>query len=180
MYMLFTGAPPFKGNSNKEIITKVQDGVISFTGKRWENISIIAVDLLKKMLIYNPKLRISASKALADPWFKYFENPKGDQKTEMIHCITALKEFQTSSIMKRAVLAFMAARIIDKKEERKLKAVFQHLDTNNNGTLSLNEIIEGCKSVFGEDNEIAKQNAQKIMEYNDINKTGEIDYNGYS
>ena len=178
MYILLTGSPPFTGTSKENIMRKIETGVISYTGSKWMNISNEAISLLKRMLSYNYKSRISAKAALNHPWFKCFTKNDTKNNVAMIECISTLKKFQVDSTMKKAVLSFMASHITKKSEERKLKEIFKALDKNNNGTLSLDEMTEGYKLIFNGDEAMAKAEAQRTMDAIDDNKSGEIDYNG--
>jgi len=178
MYMLLSGTPPFTGSSTERILNKVETGVISFKGPKWKKISDEAKFLVKKMLTYDYKDRISAEKALNDPWFQLYSNNAIKDPKEIIDCISTLKEFQVTSAMKKAVLSFMASNITKKEEEKKLREIFKALDKDHNGTLSLKEITEGYKLFFNGNEELARAEAQKTINAVDHNKSGEVDYNG--
>jgi calcium-dependent protein kinase len=75
LYILLSGRPPFDGNDDKEIIKKVRIGhydlnckyylyLISILAPEFKYVSKEALDLLKKMLTYDPERRISAAEAL--------------------------------------------------------------------------------------------------------------------
>lgn len=178
MYMLLSGNPPFSGASNEKIMSKVETGVVSFKGAKWEKISDEAKFLIKKMLTYNYKNRISAEKALSDPWFQMFSDSNKKDVKEIVECISTLKEFQVNSAMKKAVLSFMASHITKKEEEKRLREIFNALDKDHNGTLSMEEITEGYKLIFNGDEQLARAEAQRTINAIDHNKSGEIDYNG--
>lgn len=90
MYMLLCGYPPFNGRTEEEITKKVRLGTFTFPSKAtkvmsfnnefllaeqdWNNISIEAKLLIRKMLTYNPERRISAQEALNNPWFEKYLN----------------------------------------------------------------------------------------------------------
>ena len=58
MYILLVGEPPFNGNNDAQIRRSVLKGKFSF--KSEPKISDDAQNLIKKLLTYNPKYRISA------------------------------------------------------------------------------------------------------------------------
>ena len=180
MYMLLIGSPPFNGRSNEEIMTNVKNGSVSYTGSQWKEISNEGLCLVRKMLTQNPRARISAEKALNDPWFLVYSTKTNPNKTEVLTCIKKLRSFQAISAMKKAVLSYMAAHILSKQEEGELRDVFKMLDKDNNGLLSLDEITEGYKMLFDEDHAMARKEAIETIKNIDINNNGTIDYNGKS
>jgi calcium-dependent protein kinase len=70
LYILLSGKPPFDGNDDKEIVNSVRIGTYSLTGSEWKNITNDAKDLIKRMLTYDPALRITAEQAINHPWIK--------------------------------------------------------------------------------------------------------------
>ena len=178
MYMLLSGEPPFDGNTNEEIMKNVEAGKVSYDGPEWEKASKNSIALLKKMLAYNPKNRITAEKALRDTWFKAYEKKKITNTTQKLECIKNLRAFRVTSVMQKAVLAYMASHIITKEEEKKLRSIFMELDQKNNGFLTIEELAEGYLLLFKGDLEAAKQEARETMKRLDINNNGTIDYNG--
>lgn len=67
---MLSGRPPFDGNDDREIVKSVKIGNYTMTGPEWKNISKEAVDMIKKMLTYDPNNRISAEDALNHSWIK--------------------------------------------------------------------------------------------------------------
>jgi len=69
MYILLCGYPPFYGNSEKEIYDSVKKGSFNFPKSEWDVVSNEAKDLIKRLLEFNPKNRITAYAALQHKWF---------------------------------------------------------------------------------------------------------------
>lgn len=63
-YMLLCGKPPFDGNDDKEIISKVKKGEIFVNTPEWRKKSRDSIDLLKKLMTKDPEKRVSADTAL--------------------------------------------------------------------------------------------------------------------
>ena len=61
LYILLSGTPPFSGKNESEIMMNVQKGNFSLEGNNLKHVSDEAKDLIKQMLEYNPKNRLSAS-----------------------------------------------------------------------------------------------------------------------
>ena len=81
---MLSGRPPFDGKEDREIVRKVRIGSYDLSSKNITNESIVpefkyvsmeAIDLLKKLMTYDPDRRISAEEALKHPWItkKAFE-----------------------------------------------------------------------------------------------------------
>ncbi len=178
LYILLSGSPPFAGSSNDEIMHKVEKGIYSFSGAHWKHVSGEAINLIKRMMTYRPKKRITAEQALVDPWMANYSSKKLTGTTEVLSCIGNLRSFHARSIMHQAVLSFMAAHIINQDEEKKLRDIFTGLDKDHNGLLSENELVEGYKLLFNGDIAAAEKEARRTMQNIDVNRNGTIDYNG--
>lgn len=66
---------------------------------------------------------------------------------------------------------------MSKKEKDKLQETFKALDTNADGKLSREELIEGYKQLYGSVEQAIKE-VDIIMENVDADKNGFIDYSG--
>jgi len=74
LYFLLSGRIPFDAKNRDQMFTRIQNDMLEFRGKVWENISFEAKDLLRKLLTKNPDKRLSALEALNHDWF----NTKAD------------------------------------------------------------------------------------------------------
>ena len=176
--MLLSGNPPFTGSSNEKIMSKIESGVVTYSGPKWNRISIEAIELIKKMLTYNYKERISAKEALRSKWLDELSNEGKVPSIEIMECVKDIKNFQVNLVMKKAVLSFIASHITKKGEENKLREIFKILDKDHSGTLSVEELTEGYKLIFNGNEELAKAEAERTINAIDDDKNGEIDYNG--
>lgn len=77
LYILLCGRPPFQSKSNREILEKSARGLYTMEGEEWEGVSEEAKDLVKKMLIVDPKDRITTSSILEHPWIQMLDNSDG-------------------------------------------------------------------------------------------------------
>ncbi len=60
---------PFHGKSYQDVLMKNKDGTVNFAQSHWAFVSSEGKDLVAKMVAKNPDDRITASQALAHPWF---------------------------------------------------------------------------------------------------------------
>ena len=70
LYILLCGYPPFNGSNDEQIIKKVKEGKYRTDEEEWHSISPDAIDIINKLLQYEPNNRISAAEALQHKWIK--------------------------------------------------------------------------------------------------------------
>ncbi|KXS18906.1 Pkinase-domain-containing protein [Gonapodya prolifera JEL478] len=70
LYVLLSGCYPFWANSSKEIYEQIKDGWFPTPEENFKGVSSDALDLIKKLIVVDPKVRLSAVEALAHPWIK--------------------------------------------------------------------------------------------------------------
>jgi calcium-dependent protein kinase len=177
MYIMLTGTPPFNGRNDNEILMKVQEGIVDYELEQLKYISESATSLIKLMLTYDPKKRISAQQALEHPWFTKADFQLDPDKQQINQTIKRLNEFNIDTKLKQATLHYIAHQLISKEETEELRKVFMKLDINNDGKLSYSEIVEGYKNYFGSlQPEIE---GKMIFEKVDTDKSGFISYDEF-
>lgn len=60
LYILLSGKPPFDGDDDNEITEQVKLGKVQFSDDVWQEISDEGIELLKQMMTFDYKKRISA------------------------------------------------------------------------------------------------------------------------
>ena len=101
LYILLSGRPPFNGITDKEILDKVKQGSYSMNGKKtvlnlgpeWLVVSADAKDLIKKMLTFDHRKRISAEMVLQHPWIQKKAMQKVDEQN-MLSALNNLRNFR--------------------------------------------------------------------------------------
>nr|KAJ0186918.1 hypothetical protein LSAT_V11C900486610 [Lactuca sativa] len=68
LYILLCGVPPFWGESENEIFEEALRGKLDFSSDPRPSISESEKDLVRKMLIKDPKRRITAHGVLCKSW----------------------------------------------------------------------------------------------------------------
>merc|ERR1712014_410560 len=71
MYVLLCGYPPFFGETDAEVLSKVRLGNFSFNAADWKNVSEDAKNLIRMLLKMNPRDRYTAEQALNREWNKH-------------------------------------------------------------------------------------------------------------
>lgn len=65
LYILLCGRPPFDGENDDEILENVAKGIYKISGPIWSKVSPEGIDLIRKMLTFDPEKRISAAAAMS-------------------------------------------------------------------------------------------------------------------
>ena len=175
MYILLCGFPPFAGNTDKEILHKVAIGRYSFPSPEWDNISFEAKDLIEKMMNVSVEVRISAREALAHPWLEN-ANRSHISPEDAGPMLRNMQNFRSKQKLKKATLNFISSQLTTDSEREEMTTLFKSLDTDQNGTLSREELKEGYTQLFGNSIERIDEEIDRIMAEVDINHSGEIDY----
>ena len=69
---------------------------------------------------------------------------------------------------------FMVNYLTTKEEKDEILQIFNELDTNNDGSLSYEELLTGYRKVMSEEDAI--MHVEQIFQKVDIDKSGKIDY----
>ncbi len=177
MYILLCGYPPFNADTDQEILNKIKLGKFSFPDEEWESVSSDAKDLIVNMLAYNPTDRYSASSCLSHKWLNDNTLKTNVDKSFSIKCLTNMKKFHAERKLQQAALTYIVNHLISKEDKNELIELFQQFDTNGDGVLTKDEIMEGYKSYLGEVE--AEKEAERIMHEVDMDQNGTIDYNEF-
>jgi calcium/calmodulin-dependent protein kinase I len=70
MYILLCGYPPFYSENDAQLFESILNGNYHFHSPYWDNISADAKDLISKLLVVDPKDRLTAADALQHKWLK--------------------------------------------------------------------------------------------------------------
>lgn len=143
LYVLLCGSPPFYGEDDQEVLKMVQNAKYGFDQDVWSSVSKEAKDLIKQLICKTEK-RLTAQEALEHPWIKKYAAAESKQaEKEVAHPkMDTLLNFDKYSKMKKIVLAAIATQL-NPKDVKNLKTLFESLDTDGNGSLSLNELEQG-------------------------------------
>jgi len=170
MYVLLCGYPPFYGETDAEVLSKVRLGNFSFNATDWKSISEDAKILIRMLLKMNPKDRYTAEQCLNHEWIKNLA-PKGTEANLDQKFVSNLRLFRSQNKLKKAALQCIAGQLPD-SHIKQLRDTFMALDSNGDGNLTLAEMKEGLKRAFDK----IPDDLQQIMEDIDADGSGCIDY----
>ena len=169
LYILLSGDPPFNGENDNEIYRAIAKKKFSFPDKEWKNISEDAKDLIKHM-ICEPDKRYTAQQVLNHKWVTQLA-PNAKESLLSIN-VENLKNYTKQNKLKKAVLTFIASRL-GENDVKVLKEIFQNLDSNKDGTLTLDEIKKGIEQLKNPD---FKVDINALFKSMDTDHSGRIDY----
>eukprot|EP00438_Fugacium_kawagutii_P007316 Skav235710 [mRNA] locus=scaffold280:459728:472241:- [translate_table: standard] len=140
MYVLLCGYPPFFGDSDAEILSRVRAGNFSFNDADWRHVSDLAKDLIRGLLRMSEIERVSAKQALFDQWIiqtapvlraplkqKYFEN---------------MRKYVGFNKFKQASLQIIVSQL-EPEISKPLIDTFMWLDSSGEGQIDAKEIEAG-------------------------------------
>ena len=89
MYILCCGYPPFYSTSGAKLTEgmkiRIRAGEYTFPEEDWANVSIEAKNLIKKLLITNPKERFNIDQVMSNVWIsKHVDIPQTELTTTSI------------------------------------------------------------------------------------------------
>ena len=85
-----------------------------------------------------------------------------------------LKRFRTEKKLQQAVISFIATQLLSKEDTKKLTEIFRSIDTNGDGKLSKEELIQSFNKIS--DSNILPDDIEVIIRRVDANNSGYIDY----
>eukprot|EP00923_Selenidium_pygospionis_P000451 GHVN01000799.1.p1 GENE.GHVN01000799.1~~GHVN01000799.1.p1 ORF type:complete len:348 (-),score=40.75 GHVN01000799.1:191-1234(-) len=183
LYILLCGYPPFGGQSDSEILRRVENGKYAFDPPEWCKVSTEAKNLIKQMLTYDPSKRPSAHTCLDHDWLSIYVSTKNLEGSELSRALGNMKRFQASQKLAQAALLFIGSKLTTIEETKELTRLFRLLDQNGDGQLDRDELIQGYNMMFNtrkpEDERLFVDEAQIEAEVDQILASVDFDRNGY-
>jgi len=172
VYMLLTGSPPFHG-SDAEVLKKVKSGLPHF-GSRFVKLTDPARDFVKKLLVLDPSVRLSAAEALEHSFVK--SRLRADEGGHLLDMdtLSSLRSFAHASHFKRAVLSMMAWSL-STEDRTELRELFLSMDKENKGTITHSQMKQLMEERFLVDS----MEAEALFSSLDANNDDEIAYSEF-
>ncbi|KAJ4882973.1 Calcium-dependent protein kinase 17 [Raphanus sativus] len=170
LYILLCGVPPFWAESENGIFNAILKSHVDFSSDPWPSISPQAKDLVKKMLNSDPKQRLTAAQVLNHPWIK--EDGEAPDVPLDNAVMSRLKQFKAMNNFKKVALRVIAG-CLSEEEIMGLKEMFKGMDTDNSGTITLEELRQGLAK---QGTRLSEYEVQQLMEAADADGNGTIDY----
>ncbi|KZV40794.1 calcium-dependent protein kinase 16-like [Dorcoceras hygrometricum] len=136
-YILLCGRRPFWDKTEDGIFKEVLRNKPDFRRKPWPTISNAAKDFVKKILVKDPRARLTAAQALSHPWVR-----EGGEASEIpldISVLSSMRQFVNYSRLKQFALRALASTL-DEEEIADLRDQFDAIDMDKSGAISLEEM----------------------------------------
>ncbi|KAJ7971348.1 putative Calcium-dependent protein kinase [Quillaja saponaria] len=170
IYILLCGVPPFWAESEDDIFEEVLHGDLDFSSDPWPNISKSAEDLVRKMLVRDPRKRITAHEVLCHPWVQV-DGVAPDKPLDPA-VLSRLKQFFAMNKLKKMALRVIAEKLSE-EEIAGLREMFKMIDTDSSGQITFEELKVGLKR-FGAN--LNESEIYDLMQAADVDNSGTIDY----
>ena len=175
LYTMLCGHPPFCGNKENTIKSKILHSKLIFPSKEFKSVSKEAIEYIKHLLSYNPDQRPTAEEALNNKWLLSMICNGNSKLSEYI--ITNLIKFRTTLGLQKATVSFLTNQISINEEIKKLKEEFDKIDVNKDGEISKNELITCLQSIYP--SQVAINKAEAIFKEIDFNNDGSINFSEF-
>ncbi|KAM3255369.1 hypothetical protein ACQJBY_048592 [Aegilops geniculata] len=168
VYILLCGVPPFWAETEQGIFEQVLNGTLDFESDPWPSVSEGAKDLLRKVLVRDPKKRLTAHQVLCHPWLQMSgETPDKPLDSAVL---SRLKQFSAMNKLKKMALRVIAENLSE-EEIAGLKEMFKMMDTDNSGQINYEELKAGLERVGAN---MKESEISHLMQAD-----GRIDYNEF-
>ena len=178
MYFLLSARPPFGGESNEEILSKIKEGSFDINSSPFNELSKNCIDLLKKLLDVQVFSRINANEALSHPWFEenfsksLFMRIKDEKAIEIL--INNIKNYKKQNIIQKTALAYLIHNFSQMKEVVNACKLFYSFDKDQDGKINKDELYEGLKLKIKSDT--LKNDVDVFFKNIDMDNSGFIEY----
>ncbi|CAD8125723.1 unnamed protein product [Paramecium sonneborni] len=175
LYILLSGYPPFMGLNEQEVLVKVKKGEYVFDPNDWGKVSNTGKDLIRRMLMYNPVIRISAAEAINHEWIK---NNKAKGQINSL-TLSKLQDFDSKNKLKYAIFQFITVQVVTNQEKDDLLKIFQEIDKNGDGTVSKEELYQAYLKIHKGDKLAAQTIVEELFPQLDANGSGIVDFSEF-
>lgn len=170
-YVMLAGKPPFwGGEANQLRCARAEKYPLDY--EPWPRISSEAKDFIAKLLKANPALRMSVTECSEHSWLamnNFVEDPEAQRQA-----LENMKRFSNTGLFTAMCIASVA-RQLDHTRLKDIHAVFRKMDKNADGYLSIDEVQEGFRNMYGESSPEFRDITSTFKGL-DLDASGIIDY----
>lgn len=130
-----------------------------------------------KTLKFDPEQRITSADALNHSWIRNLTEGINVDQNLATGALKNLQAFRAERKLQQAVCTFMVTQMATKEEMEELQRAFAAIDTNGDGKLSREELLNGFTDIMGA--ATAEAEVERIMNLVDTDQNGWIDYSEF-
>ncbi|VDP02566.1 unnamed protein product [Soboliphyme baturini] len=131
MYTLLCGYAPFYHRRQIYMLRAISEGRYEFRSPEWDEISESAKSLIANLLVVNPKMRYTAKRALAHPFFQ-----QAVELLELAKTFDAKKKFRLAIVQVRLLVRLLRIRYVP------MLVSFQAVQSNPYATRKIRKQID--------------------------------------
>ncbi|KAG1354059.1 calcium-dependent protein kinase 18 [Cocos nucifera] len=173
-YILLCGRRPFWDKTEDGIFREVLKNKPDFRRKPWPNISNSAKDFVNKLLVKDPRARLTAAQALSHPWVR-----EGGDASEIpldISVLHNMRQFVKYNRFKQFALRALASTL-NEDELAALRDQFDAIDVDKNNAISLEEMRHALAKDLPW--RLKGPRVQEILQAIDSNTDGLVDFSEF-
>ncbi|KAL4508150.1 hypothetical protein ABPG72_021523 [Tetrahymena utriculariae] len=179
LYILLSGTPPFYGKNAQEIFYSIRKCNYNLNLKAFLECSNEVRDLISRLLVKNPKKRLSDIDCYNHPWVQQQVSRENQNLVISSDSLAGLKKIVELKNIKKTILIYMASQIQDSDLDI-LKQIFVSIDRDGNGRISLEELKGGLHQFKEKCNlDIQESEIKQIFQAMDFDNSGQIDYSEF-
>jgi calcium-dependent protein kinase len=173
-YVMLAGAPPFWG-SQSNMLSSMRAQRYPITEGVWASISDEAIAFIRAVLNPVPGERLTIEQVLEHPWLT-----QRSRAADPCATVEVLRNFCASADNSLAgtVCRAAVARQLEHRHVAQIRTVFQELDGDSDGQLSLAELRAGLEVTFGRDS-VECARAEELFGLCDLDGSGAISFSEF-
>jgi calcium-dependent protein kinase len=182
MYILLSTIPPFYGQNDLEITTRVKKGQYDLKSGVWNRISNEAKNLIRGLLNTDVKSRLTAEEALRHEWFKKHNiklkiNPIKPDRIQQ--CLKNIQNYEPTLVLQQAALGYLVHNFQHLEEVQDACSLFSLIDEDGNGQISRDEFRKGLQKYLNI-KETDMEEVERIFDIIDADRSGFIEYEEFT
>jgi len=169
-FVLLFGYMPFSGAESKQI-RDIKEGNFTKKPAIWGKASENCKDFVQRLLVVDPKKRLSAAEALEHRWLQAHDHHEHVIDQAMIE---DLCNFAKVSVFRRACLGVLSWSL-GVEERKQVRDAFLQIDKDRSGTITINEFKQAVEANC----EIDDETLEKAFKALDANHKDEVNYHEF-
>lgn len=172
VFILLVGYMPFSGAAESDQIRQIKAGTFTMKKPKWAKVSADGFDFVEKLIVVNPKVRLTPEQALQHPWIANLNAATADYVD--VNIAESLKSYASKSKFRKACLQLMAWSLTT-QERASVRDAFMQLDSSNTGKINLVQLKDILQDKF----HMEEDETDKVFRALDQNCDEEIQYSEF-